>query len=65
MSITSTITDAAREARRRAAEEAIHSSAMEGLDVDDEFRSDADAYVAGTIDSDELVRRTRASAGLA
>ncbi|HRN30264.1 MAG TPA: hypothetical protein PK781_01600 [Terrimesophilobacter sp.] len=52
------------EQRQRAVEEAVHSGEMEGLHVDPDTRADADAYVAGRIDSDELVARTRARYGL-
>lgn len=52
------------EQRQRAVEDAVHSGEMEGLHVDPETRADADAYVAGRIDSDELVARARARYGL-
>jgi len=52
------------EQRQRAVEEAVHSGEMEGLRVDPATRADADAYVAGRIDSDELVVRARARYGL-
>nr|WP_300339245.1 hypothetical protein [Actinomyces sp.] len=39
--------------------EAIHGSEMEGLPVGAAFREDAQEYVAGRIDSDELVARAR------
>ena len=62
--------DAARaesERARRASKvaESIHSGEMEGLSVTEEFRLDAEDYVAGRIDSQELVARTRARHGLA
>ncbi|AYD89935.1 hypothetical protein D4740_05480 [Actinomyces sp. 2119] len=44
--------------------EAIHSGEMEGMRVDAATRADADEYVAGRIDSDELVARARARYGL-
>lgn len=50
--------------RRRVVEEAIHSGEMEGLTVSVKGRQDADEYVAGRIDSDELVARARARYGL-
>lgn len=52
------------QARRRAVDEAVHSGEMEGLHVDRETLDDADRYVTGEIDVDELVRRTRARYGL-
>lgn len=52
------------ELRERVVEEAVHSGEMEGLQVDAATRSDADAYVAGRIDSDELVARARVRYGL-
>jgi hypothetical protein len=45
--------------------EAIHSGEMEGLTVTVQARADAGEYVAGRIDSDELVARARARYGLA
>ena len=56
-----TVTKAER-ARRVA--EAIHSSEMEGLTVTTATRADAGEYIAGRIDSDELVARVRARYGL-
>jgi hypothetical protein len=51
--------------RERRVAEAIHSGEMEGLRVDPGTQADADEYVAGRIDSDELVARARARYGLA
>lgn len=45
--------------------EAIHSGEMEGVHVDAATRADAQEYVVGRIDSDELVSRVRARYGLA
>lgn len=45
-------------------EAAIHSAEIEGLDVTEGTRADADSYVAGEIDSTELVDRVRARYGL-
>ena len=56
------VTDRAE--RERRVQEAIHSGEMEGLEVDSATRADADEYVDGRIDSDELVARTRARYGL-
>lgn len=55
---------AAVEARARIVEDAEHSGEMEGLHVDVDTRADADEYVAGRIDSHELVARARARYGL-
>lgn len=44
--------------------EAIHSGEMEGLPVTAAGRQDAAEYVAGRIDSDELVARAHARYGL-
>lgn len=50
--------------RRRRVDEAIHSGEMEGLAVSAAGQADAGEYVAGRIDSDELVARARARYGL-
>ncbi|ROQ56072.1 hypothetical protein EDF36_3121 [Rathayibacter sp. PhB152] len=50
--------------RRERIETAVHSAAMEGLAVTEEWREDAADYVAGEIDESELVERTRARYGL-
>ncbi|OOC52491.1 MULTISPECIES: antitoxin VbhA family protein [Nocardiopsis] len=50
--------------RRERVEETIHSGEMEGFTVTAAFRRDADAYVAGAIDVDDLVERTRRRYGL-
>lgn len=63
MSIT-TITAAERAERERKVAEAIHSGEMEGLTVSAEARDDSAEYVAGRIDSAELVARARARYGL-
>lgn len=52
------------EARAKYVEAAIHSGEIEGLTVSAATLADADLYVAGTIDSDELVYRVRARYGL-
>ncbi|WP_413543908.1 hypothetical protein [Citricoccus nitrophenolicus] len=52
------------DARKLQVEEAIHSAELEGLSVSEDTRADADSYVAGHIDSDELVDRVRARYGL-
>lgn len=56
---------AVSEERARIVEDAMHSGEMEGLHVDVDTRADADDYVAGRIDSHELVARARARYGLA
>lgn len=53
-----------QDARARIIEDAVHSGEMEGLHVDADTRADADEYVAGRIDSHELVARARARYGL-
>jgi Antitoxin VbhA len=58
------ITPDERTEREHRVAEAIHSGEMEGLHVTSETRADADEYVAGRIDSDELVERARARYGL-
>ncbi|WP_043641721.1 antitoxin VbhA family protein [Nocardioides alkalitolerans] len=50
--------------RERRVAEAIHSGEMEGLTVSARGRDDAAEYVAGRIDSDELVARARSRYGL-
>lgn len=52
------------EARAIHVEEAAHSAEIEGLQVSVETMTDADSYIAGQIDSDELVARVRARYGL-
>lgn len=50
--------------RERRVAEAVHSGEMEGLRVTPATRADAQEYIAGRIDSDELVARARARYGL-
>lgn len=52
------------EVRAQFVEAAIHSGEIEGLTVSDAALADADSYIAGSIDSDELVDRVRARYGL-
>jgi hypothetical protein len=59
------ITGAERAERQRRVEDAVHSNEMEGLHVNGDTLADADDYVAGCIDSDELVARAHARYGLA
>lgn len=60
-SISSKTTEAERERR---VSEAIHSGEMEGMHVSPDGQSDAGEYIAGRINSDELVARARARYGL-
>lgn len=60
-----TATSLAVAERARRVAEAIHSGEMEGLPVSAAGRQDAQEYVAGRIDSDELVARACARYGLA
>jgi hypothetical protein len=46
-------------------EHAIHNNEMEGLHVNADTLADASEYIAGRIDSDELVARARARYRLA
>ncbi len=61
---TNVVTKRAEEERARRVAEAIHSGEMEGVFVTDATRNDAQEYIAGVIDSDELVARARARYGL-
>ncbi len=61
---TSPVTTTTQAEREWRVAEAIHSGEMEGLDVTPAGRADAAEYVAGRIDSDELVARARARYGL-
>lgn len=61
----STITMTTEAERERRVAEAIHSGEMEGLGVSPAGRADAQEYIAGRIDSDELVARARARYGIA
>lgn len=47
-----------------ALEQAEHSGKMEGLHIDPATRADAEEWVVGRIDVDELVARGRARYGL-
>lgn len=59
-----TVTTSTVAERERRVAEAIHSGQMEGMHVSPAGRADAQEYVAGGIDSDELVARARARYGL-
>ena len=58
------ITKSERTERERVVAEAIHSAEMEGLKVSEAAVSDSAAYIAGKIDSAELVTRARTRYGL-
>lgn len=57
-------TPSAEAQRRFALEQAEHSGEMEGLHIDPVTRADAEEWVAGRIDVDELVARGLARYGL-
>ena len=59
-----TVTTTTEAERERRVSEAIHSGEMENLHVSPAGRADAQEYIAGRIDSDELVARARARYGL-
>lgn len=61
--IAPAVVNAVAEREYRVAE-ATHSLEMEGLCVTAATRTDAQDYIEGLIDSDELVFRTRARYGL-
>lgn len=61
----STATTESAERRRRATEDARHSSELEGSRSTDATRADQDAYVRGEIDVDQLGQRVSARYGLA
>jgi hypothetical protein len=60
----STVATNSVEHRRRAVEDARHSSELEGSRSTDATRADQGAYVRGEIDVDELGQRVRARHGL-
>jgi hypothetical protein len=63
--MATTITTAAEQTERaRRVAEAKHSGEMEGLQVSPAGLADAADYVAGHIDSDELVARARSRYGI-
>ena len=62
--VTSAVAASGETERERRVAEAIHSGEMEGLHVTPAGQADAQEYVAGRIDSDELVVRARARYGL-
>jgi hypothetical protein len=52
------------EVRAKHVEAAVHSAEIQGLRISSATLTDADAYVAGKIDSTELVDRVRTRYGL-
>lgn len=57
--------DEREKARRRAAfEDGVHSAYLDGGMVTDAFRADAEEYINGIIDPDELLKRTQRRYGL-
>ncbi|RRD44757.1 antitoxin VbhA family protein [Tessaracoccus sp. OH4464_COT-324] len=50
--------------RERRVAEAIHSGEMEGVTLSSAGHSDAQEYIAGRIDADELVARARLRYGV-
>jgi hypothetical protein len=60
-----TITAAERTERERIVTEAIHSGEMEGLHISEATKADADRYIVGQIDLEELGATVRARYGIA
>ena len=57
--------DEREKARRRAVfEDGIHSAYLDGGMVSDAFRADAEEYINGLIDTDELLKRTQRRYGV-
>lgn len=57
--------DERERARRRAVfEDGIHSAYLDGGMVSDEFRADAEEYINGFIDTDEILKRTQRRYGV-
>lgn len=63
-SAVKSVTIGSKKRRQVVVKRAIHSGEMEGLHVSQQGRADAAEYVAGHIDSDQLVARARARYGL-
>jgi hypothetical protein len=59
-----TTREADADERRRRVEQLVHSGEMEGLRVTDATRADAEEYIAGSIDSDELLERVQTRYGV-
>lgn len=62
--MSTTFTSADQAVRRAQASESAHSGAMEGYTVTSETLADAECYIDGAIDADDLVSRTRSRYGL-
>lgn len=62
--MASSISAFSEDERKRRIIEAIHSSEMDGVQVSKAGLADAQDYIAGRIDSDELVARARSRHGL-
>ncbi|MFT9286522.1 MAG: hypothetical protein ABF522_14670, partial [Lacticaseibacillus paracasei] len=59
------VIDEREKARRRAAfEEGIHSAYLDGGTVTEAFRADAEEYINGIIDLDEMHKRLRNRYGI-
>ena len=57
--------DEREKARRRAVfEDGVHSAYLDGGMVTDAFRADAEEYINGIIDTDELLKRTQIRYGV-
>ena len=61
--MTNTVETTVAERARHVAE-GIHSAEMEGLSLSPAMLADAELYIAGHIDADQLVERTRQRYGL-
>jgi Antitoxin VbhA len=59
-----TLTEMGANDRARTVGLALHSWEVEGANADDETKADMIDFAMGDIDSDEVVRRTRARYGL-
>ncbi|MCF2573291.1 hypothetical protein [Brevibacterium sp. UCMA 11754] len=59
-----TLTSVGQAVRAAHVAESAHSGEMEGFSVTTETQADAESYIDGAIDADELVARTRARHGL-
>lgn len=59
-----TISIAEQAERERVITAAIHSGKMEGLSVTEATRADADSYITGELNLDELAAKVRARYGI-
>lgn len=62
--MTTTLTSVDQAVRVANVSESAHSGEMEGFSVTPETHADADSFIDGAIEADELVARTRARYGL-